>query len=181
MGANDLSRFRRELVTIAEKKEGTVIDVRYNGGGWVSVHLLGILSGETWLLRGFRGEPLTSETKLRSYGYDKPTALLINNHSYSNAEIFAEGWRRMKLGPIVGIPTAGAVIGTDQWTLIDGSILTKPSWGAYTLEGEALENAGRKPDHDVPNDYNDWIDGRDPQLKKAVELLLKETGSRGAP
>jgi len=178
MGSADLVRFRRDLVSIAEKKEGAVIDVRYNGGGWISVHLLSILSGETWLLRGFRGEPLTSETKMRSYGYDKPTALLINNRSYSNAEIFAEGWRKLGLGPIVGIPTAGAVIGTDSWTLIDGSFFRKPSWGAYTLEGENLENNGRRPDHHVPNTYNDWMDGRDPQLRKAVDLLLEGLGPK---
>ncbi|MFH1680154.1 MAG: LpqB family beta-propeller domain-containing protein [Candidatus Eisenbacteria bacterium] len=176
MGGGDLVRFRRELVTIAEKKDGAVIDVRYNGGGWISVHLLSILSGETWLMRNFRGEPLTSETKMRSYGYDKPTALIINNHSYSNAEIFAEGWRRLGLGPIVGIPTAGAVIGTGSWTLIDGSAFRKPSWGAYTVDGENLENNGRVPDHNVVNSYPDWMGGRDPQLKRSVDLLLEELG-----
>ncbi|MFH1279743.1 MAG: S41 family peptidase [Candidatus Eisenbacteria bacterium] len=172
MGGGDLERFRRELVNIAEEKEGAVIDVRYNGGGWISVHLLGILDREPFLLRNFRGEPFTREAKMRSYAYGKPTALLIHNHSYSNAEIFAEGWRKLGLGPIVGTPTAGSVIGTGGWTLIDGTVFRKPSWGAFTLEGENLENNGRKPDYEVHNEYNDWIEGRDPQLKKAVDLLM---------
>ncbi|RPJ44122.1 MAG: hypothetical protein EHM19_07260, partial [Candidatus Latescibacterota bacterium] len=149
-----------------------------NGGGWISVHILSILGGETYLMRGFRDDVRTSETKLRSYGYDKPTALLIHNHSYSNAEIFAEGWRRLGLGPIVGVPTGGAVIGTDERTLLDGSTLRKPSWGAYTLDGENLENNGRKPDHHVVNDYNAWADGRDPQLDKAVDLLIEKLGPK---
>lgn len=174
MGDGDLRRFQRELVTIAEKKEGAVIDVRYNGGGSVSVHLLGILGRQPFLFRNFRGEPPTQEAKLRSYAYNKPTALLIHNHSYSNAEIFAEGWRRLELGPIVGIPTAGSCIGTGGWTLIDGSTFRKPSWGAYTLDGENLENNGRKPDYTVYNDYNDWVEGKDPQLQKAVGLLMDE-------
>lgn len=178
MGGGDLERFRRELVTIAEQKEGAIIDVRYNGGGWISVHLLGILDREPFLLRSFRGEPVTREAKMRSYAYGKPTALLIHNHSYSNAEIFAEGWRKLGLGPIVGIPTAGSVIGTGGWTLIDGTVFRKPSWGAFTLEGENLENNGRKPDHTVYNEYNDWIEGRDPQLKKAVELIMTDLGKK---
>ena len=173
MGGGNLERFRRELVTIAEEKEGAVIDVRYNGGGWISVHLLGILDREPFLLRNFRGEPVTREAKMRSYAYGKPTALLIHNHSYSNAEIFAEGWRKLGLGPIVGIPTAGSVIGTGGLSLIDGSAFRKPSWGAFTLDGENLENAGRKPDFEVYNDYNDWAEGGDPQLKKAVDLLMR--------
>ncbi|MBN1826496.1 MAG: PD40 domain-containing protein [Candidatus Eisenbacteria bacterium] len=173
MGGGDLERFRRQLVTVAADKDGAVIDVRYNGGGWIAVHVLGILEREQFLLRTFRGTPPISETKMRSYAWEKPTACLINNHSYSNAEIFAEGFRRLGLGPIVGIPTAGSVIGTGGWTLIDGTNFRKPSWGAYTIDGENLENNGRAPDFYVYNDYKDWMDGRDPQLKKAVEELMK--------
>jgi len=177
MGQGNLVRFQRELVTLAEQKEGAVIDVRYNGGGSVAVHILGILDRRPFLLRNFRGEPLTQETKMRSYGYNKPTALLINNHSYSNAEIFAEGFRRLGLGPIVGIPTAGSVIGTGAWTLIDGSTFRKPSWGAFTVDGEDLENSGREPDFHVYTSYNDWMDGKDPQIEKAVEEMLKDLDS----
>ncbi len=178
MGAADLVRFRKELVTMADKKEGAVIDVRYNGGGSVAVHILGILERRPFLMRNFRGTPVTSETKMRSYGYEKPTSLLINNHSYSNAEIFAEGFRRLGLGPIVGIPTAGAVIGTSQVKLLDGSTFRKPSWGAFTVDGENLENNGREPDFYVENSYSDWMAGDDPQLRKAVEELLKSLDTK---
>ncbi len=173
MGAGALRRFYRELVTMADGRDGAILDVRYNGGGYTAVHILGILERKPFLLRNFRGLPLTSETKMRSYGYEKPTALLINNHSYSNAEILAEGFRKLGLGPIVGIPTAGSVIGTSNLRLMDGSTFRKPSWGAFTLEGENLENNGRKPDFHVENRYNDWVSGADPQLEKAVEELLK--------
>ncbi len=173
MGRGNLEQFKRELVTMADRKEGAVLDVRYNGGGSIAVHLLGIIDREPFLLRNFRGKPMTSETKMRSYGYEKPTSLLINNHSYSNAEIFAEGFRELDIGPIIGIPTAGAVIGTSNLRLLDGSSFRKPSWGAYDVNGGNLENDGRKPDFHVENDYLDWMEGRDPQLEKAVEELMK--------
>ena len=98
MSEKELKRFKERLVSIAEHKEGLVIDVRDNGGGFIAVHLLGMLVKTPYFLRNFRDFPVTSENKMRSKALEKPMTLLINNYSASNSEIFAEGFRQLKLG-----------------------------------------------------------------------------------
>jgi tricorn protease len=169
-----LERFKQELVSIAESKKGLIVDVRNNSGGSIAVHLLGILMKTPYMLRNFRDFPVTSENKSRSKALEKPMALLINNYSASNSEIFAEGFRKLKLGKIIGEPTSGAVIGTASYYLIDGTKIRRPSWGAYTTEMEDTEIIPRQPDILVENLPDDFLNGRDPQLVRAVEELLKE-------
>ena len=169
-----LDRFKRELADQTANYEGLIIDVRYNGGGWIAVHLLGMLERQPFVLRNFRGAETVSENKSRSFAVEKPMILLINHFSASNSEILAEGWRRLNLGKIVGYPTCASVIGTSAYRLIDGTICRRPSWGAYTVDMENLEGNGRQPDILLFNTQNDWISGRDPQLVAAVEEILAE-------
>jgi len=174
MDQASLDRFMRELADQTANHEGLVVDVRYNGGGWIAVHLLGMLERQPYVLRNFRGSTTVSENKHRSFAVEKPLILLVNHYSASNSEIFAEGWRRLGLGKIVGYPTVAAVIGTSAYPLIDGTICRRPSWGAFTLDMENLEGNGRRPDIRIFNTQNDWLSGRDPQLKRAVEELLAD-------
>lgn len=174
MGAEQLETFREQLVALGEPKEGLVIDVRDNPGGYIAVHLLEILFKEPYLIRTFRDFPPTTETKMRSKSAEKPMILLTNNYSGSNAEIFAEGFRRLKLGKIVGEPTGSSVIGTGEYTLIDGQRIRRPSWGAYTMDKEDTDLLPRRPDIFVENLPDDFINGRDPQLVRAVSELLQE-------
>jgi len=133
-----------------------------------------MLARQPFVLRNFRGSAPLSETKLRSFAAEKPGIMLMNQFSFSNAEIFAEGWRRLGLGKIVGYPTGAGVIGTGEYELIDGSFCRRPSMGAYTLDMENLEGNPRQPDIKVFNTQTDWISGRDPQLEAAVKELLTE-------
>lgn len=174
MNQPGLDRFQRELVDQSSTYEGLVLDVRFNGGGWISVHLLSMLERAPFLLRNFRGSQPTSESKMRSFALEKPGIMLMNQYSFSNAEIFAEGWRRLGMGKIVGYPTGAAVIGTAEYTLIDGSSCRRPSTGAFTLDMENLEGNPRKPDIQVFNTQADWTSGRDPQIEAAVTELLSE-------
>jgi C-terminal processing protease CtpA/Prc len=169
-----LDRFQRELISQTAEREGLVVDVRYNGGGWIAVHLLGMLERRPFVMRNFRGGDMVSENKTRAYGVEKPMTLLINHYSASNSEIFAEGWRRLGLGKIVGYPTAAAVIGTAAYELIDGTICRRPSWGAWTVDMENLEGNGRRPDIQLFNTLTDWNAGRDLQLERAVQEMLTE-------
>jgi tricorn protease len=174
MNRKRLEQFKQELVSVAEDKEGLIIDVRNNGGGNIAVHLLGILARSPYVLRNFRGFPVTSENKMRSKAAEKPMVLLINNYSASNSEIFAEGFRKLGLGKIIGEPTAGAVIGTSSYRLIDGTRIRRPSWGAYTTDMEDTELRPRQPDIFVEDLPDDFMNDRDPQLVRAVDELLKE-------
>jgi tricorn protease len=167
-----LEKFKLELVNLSEDKEGVVIDVRHNGGGNIAVHLLGILIKEPYIYRNFVGYPITSENKMRSKALEKPSILLIDNGSGSNSEIFAEGFRKLGLGKIVGTRTSGGVIGTASFTLLDGTRIRRPSWGCYTTDMENLELVPRYPDITVEINLEDEINGRDPQLERAVAELL---------
>ena len=169
-----LDKFKRELISQTSDHEGLVIDVRYNGGGWIAVHVLGMIERQPFVMRNFRGANIVSENKSRSYAVEKPMILLINHYSASNSEIFAEGWRTLGLGKIVGYPTPGAVIGTSAYPLIDGTICRRPSWGAFTVGMENLEGNGRQPDINIFNTQHDWISGHDRQLQRATEELLGE-------
>ncbi|MCH8275274.1 MAG: PD40 domain-containing protein [Armatimonadetes bacterium] len=172
-------RFKREVRTLTQGKEGLIIDVRYNGGGFTAHLALGMLVKRPWLIRTNRGwEGRISENLYRGDSVELPSALLINASSFSNAEIIAEGFKRLGVGPVVGVATPGAVIGTSSWTLFDGGSLRTPLAGAYTIEGENLEGNGRKPDIHVPYDPNAILVGEDPQLRRAVEELLRRISGR---
>ncbi|MBN2227457.1 MAG: PD40 domain-containing protein [candidate division Zixibacteria bacterium] len=174
MSQDKLQTFIEELVAVAEDKEGLILDVRDNGGGNIAVHLLGMLERVPYVLRNFRGFPVTSENKMRSKALEKPMTLLINEYAASNSEILAEGFRQLGLGKIIGTPTAGGVIGTASYALIDGTNIRRPSWGAYTLDMEDTDLYPRRPDIYVDNTLDDFINGRDPQLVRAVKELLPE-------
>jgi C-terminal processing protease CtpA/Prc len=126
-------------------------------------------------MRTTRGEfgVKLSENIYRSDALELPTALMVNTFSFSNAEVIAEGFRKLKLGPIVGERTPGYVIGTGAFSLWDGGTIRMPSIGAYAINGENLENNGRRPDHLVWFDPNAWFNNRDLQIERAVTELLK--------
>jgi tricorn protease len=174
MEAADLERFKHELVSKAAGKQALVVDVRYNPGGFVAPSILDILQKKPWTMVRPRNTDalVTADWYWGDYDWGKPAALLINQYSASNAEMMAEGFRSLGIGPVVGVPTSGAVIGTNSWTLLDGGILRTPSIGVYTTAGEDLEGKGRRPDLTVPYDPMAIRDGRDPQLDHAIQLLL---------
>ena len=175
MDKPSLDKFLREIRTEGEGKKGMIIDVRFNGGGSTAVDVLGVLIKTPWLIRTTRGEfgLKLSENIYRGDALEMPTALMANTFSFSNAEVITEGFRKLKLGPIVGERTPGYVIGTGGFSLWDGGLIRMPAIGAYAVDGSNTENNGRKMDHTVWFDPNAWMTGRDLQLERAVTELLK--------
>jgi tricorn protease len=173
MNEPSLNQFKRELTTRAGDKQGLVIDVRYNPGGSTAHELLGLLQKKPFALRRARGGDVwISDSLERGYALEKPSVLLINQRSASNAEMFAEGFKTLGIGPVVGVSTPGAVIGTSVWTLMDGGSIRIPFNAVYTAAGENFERKGRQPDFPVPYAPSAAWQGRDPQLEKAVQVLL---------
>lgn len=168
--------FLREIRTLTVGKKGIIIDVRFNGGGSTAHQALGVLIKSPWLIRTRRDLPgqKLSENIYRGDSLELPSALMINQYSFSNAEIFAEGFRRLRVGPVVGEATAGGVIGTSAYGLWDGGQIRMPAAGAFAVDGENLENNGRKPDIRVLWDPNAALEGRDVQLEAAVRELMKK-------
>jgi len=85
------------------------------------------------------------------------------------------GFKAVKLGKIVGNETYHWIIFTSGAGLVDGSFVRLPSWGCYTLEGKDLEMNGVQPDIKVINTFEDKINGRDPQLDRAIDEITKES------
>jgi len=176
MNEQNLERFRRAVFGDMQEKEGLIIDLRFNGGGSIADEMLAILQDRIFSYRTIRGDPVRSPAPLQVF--TRPTVVMINQSSVSNAEAFPWGYKALKLGKVIGVPTYGAVIGTGSSTLIDGSVLRIPSTGAYTLNGLNMENNGCPPDVTVENTPEDVRGGRDRQLERAVEELKKLAGLR---
>jgi tricorn protease len=166
------------LLTEAYDREGLVLDVRFNGGGRIHDELLGLLTRKVHVFETPRGGLKMTQP----FGaFDRQMILLINGFSFSDAEIFPNGFRANGLGKLVGVPTGGGVIGTGDVTLLDG--LTRfrvPRTGWQTLDGRNLENWGVPPDIHVELTPADYLAGRDPQLERAVRELLKQLKPRRA-
>jgi tricorn protease len=106
--------------------------------------------------------------------WTKPLVLLINNRSYSDAEIFPNAFRTLGLGKLVGQPTGGFVIGTAGIKLIDGSVFRVPRVGVATVKGVNMEKEGVTPDYPVEAHPDELVQGIDAQLDKAVEVLAQD-------
>jgi tricorn protease len=175
MGWHSFERFERELYSVAHGRDGLVLDVRDNGGGWTADMVLAVLSVKphavTQSRGGGRGYP---QGRRPFYVWTKPAALLCNQWSFSNAEILSHAFKTLKRGPLVGRPTYGGVISTGGRRLLDGSWIRMPTRGWWVgPKGPDMELNGAAPDHDVPVTPTDEEKGLDPQLKKAVEVLLE--------
>jgi tricorn protease len=155
------------------RKEGLVVDVRGNGGGNVS----------QMLIERLRRRPL-------GYGFSRNSdfpstypgvavhghmACILDGNSASDGDIFPYMFRKVGLGPLIGKRSWGGVIGiTNRGTLIDGGVVNVPEFGMNGLDGAwVVEGHGVDPDIVVEQDPKALIDGRDPQLERAIEEVLE--------
>jgi tricorn protease len=171
MDNDGLDRFVRALYSDNFDKEAIVLDVRYNGGGFTHDRVLNYLGGKehTFFHQRNGGQGLVLRAGDRKW--TKPLVLLINNRSYSDAEIFPNAFRTLGLGKLVGQPTGAHVIGTMQVRLIDGSEFRLPRTGVFTVRGVNMEKEGVTPDFVVEQPPDELARGIDPQLVKAVDVL----------
>ena len=116
---------------------------------------------------------------LRAYDrkWTRPLALLINNRSFSDAEIFPSAFKTLGLGKVIGQPTGAHVIGTGSIRLIDGSLFRIPRIGVFTVKGDDMEKVGVTPDVLVETHPDELARGRDVQLERAVEVLRHEVAA----
>jgi tricorn protease len=154
-------------------KEGVVIDERFNDGGllpdYVTEHLRRPLL-HYWVTRD--GKVLASPGGAIS----GPKAMIINEFAGSGGDLLPWYFRRSRLGPLVGKRTWGGLVGNlSNPRLLDGGRVTAPNFAFFTPEGTwEVENRGVAPDLEVEYDPYEVRKGHDPQLEKAVELVLQE-------
>lgn len=175
MGGPNLERFEEDLYRAGHGKDGIIIDVRENGGGSIADHLLTCLTQPHHAITVPRGGSPGYPQDRRIYAsWNKPIAVLCNQNSFSNAEIFAHSIKTLKRGKVVGVPTAGGVISTGGTGLMDGAFIRLPFRGWYTLDGEDMELHGCEPDEIVWPLPGEMPAGNDRQLATAVDALLND-------
>jgi tricorn protease len=172
MGPLGFSEFHRGYYSEVSRP-ALIVDVRYNGGGNVSGLLLEKLSRRIlgWDVPRY-GQPIT-------YPMEAPRGPLIaltNEMAGSDGDIFSHCFKLMKLGPLVGTRTWGGVIGIwPRHRLVDGSQTTQPEFAFWFEDvGWKVENYGTDPDHIVENAPQHYLEGRDPQLQRALEIVLQQ-------
>jgi len=171
MDAPSLRQFTLDLAANRTKK-ALVIDQRFNGGGGIDQELLSLLVGQKYQYTRGRDAGLELPRPLETfYG---PMVVMQNERSASDAEMFPQGFKDLKLGKTIGVPTMGAVIGTGSYTLANGASIRTPGSGVWTARGENMENFGVQPDVYIDNTPEDFAKGRDAQIEKAVEVLKAE-------
>lgn len=192
MNWSSFERFERELTATGMGKEGLVIDVRFNGGGWTTDYLMTVLTYRQHaytIPRGAAKDLAKEQKKFVNYyplgerlpfaAWTKPSVAMCNANSYSNAEIFSHAYKTLGIGKLVGQPTFGAVISTGGRGLIDGSFVRLPFRGWYVKATEKnMEWGPAVPDIIVDEAPDARAKGDDQQLKSAVDVLLKQIDSK---
>lgn len=168
----ELENFLIDMTRELNQKDALILDLRYNTGGNVHDEVIRFLSQRSYLQWKYREGQMTRQGNFTPS--DKPIVLLINEQSLSDAEMTAQGFKQLRLGKIIGNETYRWIIFTGGAGLVDGSFVRLPGWGCYTLDGKDLEKTGVAPDIRVINEFTDKISGKDPQLDRAIEEILKE-------
>jgi Tol biopolymer transport system component/C-terminal processing protease CtpA/Prc len=181
MSDTALNQLNVDLDAENHGRDGVVIDVRNNNGGFVNMYALDVFTRRNYLTMTARGEssaPGRSVLGQRALG--APTILVTNQHSLSDAEDFTEGYRALKLGKVIGEPTAGWIIYTSNVPLIDGTVVRLAAMRVEGADGKTMELVPRQVDVPVKRKVGESYTGRDAQLDTAVAELLKQLGARQA-
>ncbi|MBK8726009.1 MAG: PD40 domain-containing protein [Holophagaceae bacterium] len=160
------------------RKEGLLVDVRANGGGNISQMILERLSKKLWGSRfGYASESPSTYPGTVFHG---PMAALISETSASDGDIFPHYFRFAGLGPLIGKRTWGGVVGiSNTGPLVDGGSVSVPQSGTNGPDGAwIIEGEGVSPDIEVENDPASVLAGRDPQLERGVQEVLKRMAEK---
>jgi tricorn protease len=170
MGAHGYAEFHR-LYLAEVDRDGLIVDVRYNRGGHVSQLLLEKLARKRV---GYDIQRWGKPDPYPSYSVAGPLVALTNQFAGSDGDIFSHVFKLKGLGPLIGKRTWGGVVGIwPRHSLADGSITTQPEFSFWFQDvGWGVENFGTEPDIDIDITPQDYAQGRDPQMEKALAVVL---------
>ena len=169
-GLNEFVKYYYPQLT----KEALVVDVRGNGGGFVSPMIIERLNREIAMIGIARNSTVGADPSGTMLG---PKVMLLDEFSASDGDIVAYRFKKYKLGKVVGKRSWGGVVGIrGSLPFLDGGFLNKPEFSRYDVEGKEwiMEGYGVDPDIVVDNDPAKEFAGIDDQLNKAVEVVLDE-------
>lgn len=169
MGSDDYSSWQRHFFPVFER-QGLIIDVRHNGGGNIDSWILSRLMRQAWMY----WSPRVGDSYWNMhYAFRGHMVVLVDEWTGSDGEAFADGFRRLGLGEVIGTRSWGGEIWlTSSNTLVDEGIVAAPEFGVYGPEGKWLiEGVGVEPDTVVDNLPHQTYLGKDAQLEAAVEHL----------
>jgi len=172
MGGSGLNEFVKQYFPQI-RKEGLIFDVRYNGGGFVDEIIFERLRRVLAGMGAARNFESGTEPDPVFYGY---MACVTNHYAASDGDYFSYFFKKYNLGPLIGERTWGGVRGIrGEVPLMDGGYITRPEFSLYGLDSQWLiENHGVAPDIEVDNRPDLVMAGRDPQLEKAIEVVMQE-------
>lgn len=164
-----------EVMGRNKQKEALIVDTRFNGGGWLHNDLNTFLSGKQYLGFAPQGNPVKPTEPMDRWS--KPSCVVMSEGNYSDAFIFPYVYKDNGIGKLIGMPVPGT--GTAVWweTQIDPTIVFGiPMVATIGKEKRPTENLQLEPDMKVPLPYEDFLNGKDPQIEAAVKEMLKTIG-----
>ncbi|UCG27497.1 MAG: PD40 domain-containing protein [Bacteroidales bacterium] len=155
-------------------KDAAIVDERFNGGGLIADYYIDILNRpyqSYWNMR------YGADLKTPSASIQGPKVMIIDETAGSGGDMLPWMFRKFKMGKLIGKRTWGGLVGTLGYPiLMDGGYVSAPNLGIWTEDGFVVENVGVPPDIEVEQWPADVINGHDPQLEKAIEVILEELG-----
>jgi tricorn protease len=154
-------------------RDGLIIDVRSNGGGFVSWFMIDKLERALNFLTVTRDfEPMRYPHGI----HHGPIVVICDENTGSDGEVFTQHFKDLGIGTVIGTPTWGGLIGIiNMIPLTDGGLVTQSNVGFANLKGEwVVENKGAIPDIIVENDPADIVRGTDHQLEEAIRLIMEK-------
>jgi tricorn protease len=172
MSASGLNEFVKQFFPQI-RKEGIIFDVRYNGGGFVDQLIFERLRR---VLAGMESARNFESGTIPDVVFHGPMVCVTNEYAASDGDFFTYFFKYYKIGPVIGMRTWGGVRGIRGYIpLLDGGYVTRPEFSLYGLDTKWLiENRGVQPDIVVDNTPDQVMAGHDPQLEKAIEVVMKE-------
>ena len=165
-------RFNRYFFAQAGR-DAAIVDERFNGGGLLADHVVDYLRQP---IRNYATTREGSDQAFPTSAIPGPKVMLINEQAGSGGDYLPYTFRQSGLGPLIGKRTWGGLVGIGGYPpLVDGGSVTAPRWGIWFPNGRwDVENRGVAPDIEVDFDPKLVRTGKDPQLDKAIEIVLGE-------
>lgn len=169
--------FKRYFFPQANRK-AIIVDERFNGGGALADYYIDILQRP---LQAYWNMRYGRDIKSPSASIQGPKVMIIDETAGSGGDMLPWMFRKFKVGTLVGKRTWGGLVGILGFPeFIDGGSVTAPNLAIWTKDGFVVENTGVAPDIEVEQLPSEVINGKDPQLEKAIEVVLEQL-SRNPP